>query len=273
MRTIELCSRWGTTVLSEGESASSLTRDMILQLYRSRGVVLLRGFEFDTDAFQALTEQFTCEFRHHGNDTREIVSSDETVATVSSGREHFFAHSEHAFSPLRPDTVWFYCVTPAQSGGETTLYDGIEVLERLGDETRELFSRKRIRFEATGNDLWSKIDIQRWANTEGFSFWFDEDGCLNTLFLTSALVKAKHADRIAFANSLLDQERLLFEDGTVVPRPAVIDVLGTTEALAFALAWRKNDVLMIDNTRFMHGRRSFTDPARRILARFGMEKE
>ena len=273
MRTEPICSRWGTIVLAEGKTPDSINRDEVLQLYKTRGVVLFRGFEFNTYAFQALTEQFTSDFRLHGNSTREIISSDETVATVSGGQEHFFAHSEHAFSPLRPDTAWFYCVTPAKSGGETTIYDGVEVLERLSEETRVLFNKKRIRFRTDGPEFCSRSELNRWVNTDGFSFECDQDGRLHTTFVTSAIVKTKYTNSLAFANSMLDQQQLYFEDGTLVPRAAVIDVLGTTERLAFPLSWQKNDVLMIDNTSFMHGRRSFRDRGRRILARFGMERQ
>lgn len=273
MHTEPICSRWGTIVVADGETIDAINPNEILDLYTTRGVVLFRGFELDTSAFQALTEQFTNEFRPHGNSTREIVSSDETIATVSGGQEHFFAHSEHAFSPMRPDTVWFYCITPSKAGGETTLYDGIEVLDRLSKETRALFSKARLRFETKGIELCSRAELTRWAKTDGFSFEFDQDGYLLTTFITSAIVQTRHTGKLSFANSLLDQDKLFFEDGSVVPRAAVIDVLGTTEALALPLSWRTSDVVMIDNTRFMHGRRSFTDPARRILARFGMERQ
>ena len=44
----------------------------------------------------------------------------------------------------------------------------------------------------------------------------------------------------------------------------------TSDKLIAAIQWQRNDVLMLDNTRFMHGRNAITNTAeRRIFSYFG----
>jgi alpha-ketoglutarate-dependent taurine dioxygenase len=37
--------------------------------------------------------------------------------------------------------------------------------------------------------------------------------------------------------------------------------------------WQENDLLIFDNSRYMHGRTAFTDTKRQILVRMGHVKE
>ena len=39
--------------------------------------------------------------------------------------------------------------------------------------------------------------------------------------------------------------------------------------LMIPFAWQKYDLVMLDNTRFLHGRRAFTDSSREICLRMG----
>jgi alpha-ketoglutarate-dependent taurine dioxygenase len=49
---------------------------------------------------------------------------------------------------------------------------------------------------------------------------------------------------------------------------SVIEELRRVEAeLSQPLAWQPDDVLMVDNTRYLHGRRKFSDMSREIYVR------
>jgi alpha-ketoglutarate-dependent taurine dioxygenase len=278
MRVEALTPRWGTVLLSESETLGSLDRDAVAHSYRETGVVLFRGFDCDPAAFRTHTERFCNAFIVHPHPNREIISADATTMGVSPGKDHFFAHSELGYSPIRPDVAWFYCQTPARVGGETTLYDGVEVLERLSAKTRELFVRKRLAFKhQIPAAIWEQfyglgdrdLVLARVRAVDGFTFTLDAEGTMNATYHVPAIVRTKHAAREAFANSLLDQSVLTLEDGSRVPQAMKLEILGVTEALAFPIAWRPGDIVMVDNSRFMHGRTPFDDPQRRLLARFG----
>ena len=61
----------------------------------------------------------------------------------------------------------------------------------------------------------------------------------------------------------------VFEDGTPVPASFIRSLARIANAHQYVHRWRPGDVLLIDNTRFLHGRRRLHGYDRRVLTRFG----
>jgi Taurine catabolism dioxygenase TauD, TfdA family len=59
-----------------------------------------------------------------------------------------------------------------------------------------------------------------------------------------------------------------FSDGGRIPESAIITIRDTARRYTFQIEWRDNDLLMFDNTRFMHGRRAIVDRQRTIWTQF-----
>ncbi|HYL06279.1 MAG TPA: TauD/TfdA family dioxygenase, partial [Thermoanaerobaculia bacterium] len=82
----------------------------------------------------------------------------------------------------------------------------------------------------------------------------------------------------AFANTVIGAFRhayrgtdMAFDDDTSIPEPVLEETEAVGEAHAEEINWQPGDVAMIDNTRFMHGRRSFYgDTQRQILTVLSM---
>lgn len=250
--------------------------EKVIQTFQKANVILFRGFEAGQDEFRSLSDRISSEFITHLNFARQPYG-DRTLTGVSPGRDHFFAHAEMGYVPFRPDVAWFYCERPARKGGETTIYDGIEVLKRLRPDTRQLFERNRILFQLDiPTNVWSAIAptqdslrlfLSRFDQGD-FSYQLDESNCLHTHFITSAITTTRYGAHSAFCNSLLDSRWPLFENLAEIPKNAIHDVISVTEELSIPVAWQTGDVLMLDNSRFMHGRREFKDDDRRVLVRF-----
>jgi alpha-ketoglutarate-dependent taurine dioxygenase len=60
-----------------------------------------------------------------------------------------------------------------------------------------------------------------------------------------------------------------FEDGLKIPDDVIFELKDVTDKLTLPIAWQKGDILMIDNTRLLHGRKSFSDNQREIYVRMG----
>ena len=86
--------------------------------------------------------------------------------------------------------------------------------------------------------------------------------------------------KLAFGNFLLfarymlnDETFPVFEDFSVVPDDLVESGKNISDNLATDIGWQANDVLMLDNTRFLHGRNEIVDVNQRyILTYFGYLK-
>jgi hypothetical protein len=60
----------------------------------------------------------------------------------------------------------------------------------------------------------------------------------------------------------------VFEDGSIIPDALVHSVKTVSDGLTVAIAWQRGDLLMLDNTRFMHGRTAVVDPGERLIASY-----
>jgi len=60
---------------------------------------------------------------------------------------------------------------------------------------------------------------------------------------------------------------LRVEDGSKIPVEIMTEVKQVCEQLTVNLPWHRGDLILVDNTRVMHGRREFTDQNREIYVR------
>ena len=203
--------------------------------FRTFGAVLFRGFIPDVSAFEALTAVFSAHFLIDSGVTRlPIPHRDPSTRQIRTPRpEHPFGlHAELATSAARrPHILWLYCVTPAESGGETTLCDGAAVYARLSTQARAVFSPSA-RVQHTNRRP------------------------------VSPLARASYASAPAFANALVGRPSYAalcrsarMADGTPIPRLAWEEAKAVADTLTVAVRWQRGDLLMIDNHRCMHGRR------------------
>ena len=84
-------------------------------------------------------------------------------------------------------------------------------------------------------------------------------------------------DQPVFANFLLfarlmlrTREFPLFEDGSLIPDAIVDEIKAVSDRLTVAHRWQRGDLLMLDNSRFLHGRNPVAKlEEREIWTQFG----
>jgi hypothetical protein len=82
-------------------------------------------------------------------------------------------------------------------------------------------------------------------------------------------------DRLAFGNFLLFARDYLhlpnfpcLDDGRPVPAEWITAVRDAARPITYPVDWHAGDLLVIDNSRFMHGRRSVPQPSKRRIASY-----
>lgn len=258
----------------------SLPVAKITALFKSSGLLLFRGFGVTHKQMKAFSEKFSSRFiRDKG---RPLVdSSDGFVGLVDVGMHYLGPHCEHANSPFRPDAVWFCCAVPAAEGGETLFWDGVRVWEELSQELKQLFVSKKIRFfQKFPADNWKYFlgsgattsDVKRMLDGfEGVSYVINEDQSISLTYVCSSVVKTKYGNQDAFANSLLSEYKnpdgvVTFADGSLIPDAVIYEVKEVMDRLTEKIPWQAGDLAMIDNSKFLHGRRAFNDNRRQIFS-------
>lgn len=291
-RTIPLYDSFGVIVNPDATSSgsrklASISDGEIMKLVHQHGMVLFRGFDSGDDVFRDFTSRFLKLAYSHGSNRRTKVSADGTVVEALNGQNEVPLHRELGYVPWSPDLLWFFCKVPPEKGGATTVCDGLGAADRLGSNVISLFEKKPIRYaHSWKRDEWQgffatdSVDevIQRLKTYPSIEYRGEfGDGGIRFDFVTSAL--QRHDDEPVFLNSILNMKesrlrdfcQVTFADGSELSDDLVAEISAACEACTRDVAWKEGDIVMIDNNRLLHGRRSFSG-ARMIHVRFGKAK-
>jgi len=266
---------------SPGATLDALPDDDIRALFRTRGVILFRGFCADDDAFVRLSQRFSSRFLGlvHPADLRETVESDGATSTVNLGNLLIAHHQEMGYSPIRPDILCFLCVVPARAKGETFLCDGVALWNKMDADQRNLFRSKKLRytFPHAAPDMWPLFigesrsrdeTLAALAQMPGIRSHPSDDGTLHIEYEVEAVRRTRFGDQEAFVNSVIVQaDGMSFADGSEIPKALRLRLLALATSLNASIAWQHGDIAMIDNSRFLHGRAAFDDEKREIHVR------
>ncbi|MER7403725.1 TauD/TfdA family dioxygenase [Streptomyces sp. NPDC000070] len=256
--------------------------DEIREIYQQYGALIFRGYDVsDPTKMHSFASKFSTRF-NRDRIRPTVPGSDGYVQAVLEGQGFVEPHAEQANSPFRPDALWFCCKTPSKDGGETLLWDGIRVWERLGDDLKALFEARKIRFfQKYEEDKWqlflggdaSLDDLKRTLDgLEGVSYHLTDDRSVYLEYVVSAVVNTKYGNHKAFANSLMTErentlgDAMAFEDGTPISEAEIKRIMDVIMGVTEEIPWVPGDLAFIDNTRFLHGRNPYQDSGRRIYS-------
>lgn len=277
-------------------SPDALDGEQLRAAIEANGCALIRAPAADRVGFEALCRSLFDAPMIHGGRRRQTGAS-EVVQAVDPGEHAIAPHCEYAYTPFRPDLAAFHCNQAPARDGETTLVDGVALLDALAPEARAALEAQDLTHDsevpAVGwqrmfgiddpSHLAAKLDaiIELFAargGSEQLRYRVGREALLWFRYQGSAIVPRSRGR--AFASSVgfpatPDRSRpgkhtwLRFADGSVVDeglRHALLREHG--ERLALTHRWRPGDVLIADNWSVLHGRRAFVG-AREIDACFG----
>ena len=289
-----------------GAPASSLLeldRSHVIGLFKQSGVLLFRGFDVDPALFCEFTDHYGQDFGRIGGTLRTSANEAGSLFEVTEGTGDLEFHTELAHSPCRPDIIWFWCLKPADIGGETQLLDGIEFAKALdGPELNSLQETPLEYSHRMPQIMWkSFFGIETTQACEKYlsaaegvrDVFFNPAGVLTFKYIVAALRRTKFGDMRAFVNSILiltqkhhkvasdhpvtfavdsNDERafsmtVAFQGGSKIPESVLNEIRRIGHQLSLSHKLEQNEILMIDNTRFQHGRKAFQGD-RRILSRY-----
>jgi hypothetical protein len=258
--------------------------ETIVSLYKAHGALLLRGFDADVERFGRFARQFCSTSVLNESPGRRSLDAVRNVHTVDGGTRAFSFHPELSREPWKPDAAFFGCMSAPLSGGATTICDGVELVRALPPIVRQgLEGRRLVYIKPTWPGLlefWlgtpTPSDAQLLSPPANCPYFFRRaHGEVVRIFSRPALHRPMFSDLPAFGNFLLfarfNNQRPdfpLLDDGRPVPEPWLQAIQATAEQVGVAIDWRQGDVLMLDNTRFMHGRTAIQDPGERLIATF-----
>lgn len=280
---------------------ASSNRDFIDTQLLKHGAILFRGFNVDNvTEFEQVIKAIcfeALEYRYRAS-PRTQVSDRIYTSTDYPADQSIFPHNEHAYSPSFPLKIFFYCLTPAQQGGETPIGSCREIFERIDPKIRERFMEKKVMYMRNFGDgfglPWQtvfqtteKAKVEEYCRIHDIKVEWKDGERLRTRQVGPAVVKHPRTGELVWFNhatffhvSTLEKntrEALLagfkeedlptntyYGDGSPI-EPAVLESLREVYQQAMVtFPWQKGDILFLDNMLAVHGRNPFVGP-RQVL--------
>lgn len=259
-----------------------LDEELIIKLFKSEGVVLFRGFETNVETFTKFTNKFSKTFMNYtgGVLNRRIINGNPTVLSVNDFNHEIKLHGEMYYQKTIPLMLWFFCAHPASQDGETIVCDGKRFFDELSQPLKELFSQKQLKYHSHLNrDAWVKrykTDdlnvVKQLCQNNDIHLQINQDESIDVNYYCPVIHPSRSEDYMIFINSLLPAKSMYsnsisFDDGSEINNEIMFELNEIAEKLTAEIRWEKGDILMVDNTRIMHGRRAFIDDKRDIYLR------
>ncbi len=278
-------------------------RDLIERALDEAGAILFRGFIAPSAeafrAFMAAVSSAPMAYRYGSTPRREVEPGIYT-STEYPAAETIPLHNEMAYAREWPARIAFCCRVPAARGGETPICDSRAVLAAIPAATRARFEAHGVmyvRHYRPGVDLpWQQVfgterrdELAAYCHAQGIGHAWRDDGTLATWQVCQAtLAHPRTGARVWFNQAHLFhvsalaapvRDALLARYGEQgLPRnacygdgaPLTADDLAAIRA-AYArervmFAWRRGDVLLLDNVLAAHGRQPFEGPREVVVA-------
>ncbi|BAS60151.1 amino acid adenylation domain protein (plasmid) [Leptolyngbya boryana NIES-2135] len=268
------------------------------------GAILFRGFNAASVPEFERFAQTICPalFGEYGDLPREEVSQNVYTSTPYPADKAILFHNESSHLHCYPMKIWFFCVQPAQSGGETPIVDCRKVYQLLDPKLQEHFAQKQLMYVRNYTDgldvSWSRFFhttdrsvVESYCHNHGIEFEWKANNGLRTREIRPAVATHPKTGETVFFNqiqlhhlSCLDlsvQESLLslfgeenlprqvyYGDGTPIEDSVVEEVCEAYRQATVQFPWQKGDILMLDNMLSAHGRNPYGG-ARKIVVAMG----
>jgi hypothetical protein len=268
----------------DGAPLAALDLAAVRTALERRGAVLLRGFRTTVEDFGELGDALCSSSMANESPNREALETANRVQSVNLGGDPFPLHPELAREPWRPDLAMFACIEAPSVAGQTNVCDGIAIADALPAPLRQdLLARQLFYIRPASPELltfWlgtaAPSDSDLAAPPAACPYWFRRaQGRILRGFSRPVLEPTLFQDEPAFANFLLfarDYLRIshipLLNGGEQFPDDWLDEIRGIARGLTYSHKWTKGDVLLLDNSRFMHGRRAIGDVAERKIATY-----
>ncbi len=256
------------------QDLTSLNKKKIINIFEKKGVIIFRGFKIIPNKLTSFTDLFT--YRYANDAARRTkMFKNKNIKSVDLGNAEMALHSEASFSPSWPEILWFCCIKAPKKSGFTTLSDGVQFYRKLSTKSKKFFLGKQILYNLVV-PFKGDLDVKKYLKNrkkKELKEWilevpgtFDtkinfKKGFVETKYMTFALSKTRNINQLAFCNHLqavFGTDPQIIEcsllNGSKIPDLIYREIRKISDETKFSIKWKKNDLCMIDNQRFMHGR-------------------
>ncbi len=271
-------------------------RPRVQTLLAEHRALLFRGFPIpSTEAFSAVVAAVSdgtlLDYRDRSSPRHEV--GDRIYTSTDYPRDQTInLHNEGTYWQRWPLKIVFACLQRAETGGETPIADCRRVYERIAPAVRDRFRERRIRYVRNYNDgfglTWQTVfqtedpaEVEAYCGRNDIAVEWKPGGRLRTRAIRDAIAHHPVTGEAIWFNhgaffhvSSLDspmREELLasfaeadlpsntyYGDGTPIEPEVLDEIRAAYRAEKTVFPWQQQDVLLLDNMSFAHGREPYT---------------
>lgn len=279
-------------------------KDFVESFLSTEGALLIRGFKnVDENEFGEILGNLFGEelldYTYRSTPRTELKNKVYT-ATEYHPSETIPQHNENAYSNVWPMRIGFLCVTVAQKLGNTPISDSRLAYQKIPKEIRDEFEKKGIMYVRNYSDIdlpWTEVfqtddksEVENFCRKNNIDFEWTENGLRTKQTNQASISHPVTNDKLWFNQAhlfhvssleeeiqeglieLLGEENLprnaYYGDGTPIDLETLALIRNVYEDTKVTFQWEKNDLLILDNMLYTHGREPFEGP-RKILVGMG----
>ena len=267
----------------------------IERLLRENGALIIRGLKFASSqqfgaTLATLFGEELLEYVYRST-PRTQMRGNVYTATEYHSALHIPQHNENAYSNRWAKHLGFLCTIPPQQGGATPICNSEIVYQRIPDEIRDRFEQHGVMYVRNYSDIdvpWTEVfqsaqreDVEQFCADNQITYeWLDRDRLRTRQVNQASIVHPETAAPIWFnqahlfhvsslgkdlQNSLLSampEEDLprntYFGDGSPIETSDLELIRDIYQHQSIRFEWQRNDLLLLDNMRYSHGRDPFS---------------
>jgi amino acid adenylation domain-containing protein len=266
------------------------------------GAILFRNFGVNSIAYFENFAEAICPglFGEYGDLPREGVSGKVYGSTPYPQEQAILFHNESSHMHCWPQKIWFFCVQPAQQGGETPIVDCRKILKLLDTQLRERLEQKQLMYVRNYTDgldvSWQdffhtsdKATVEKYCRQARIEFeWLPGNG-LRTRKVRPAITKHPKTGEKVFFNqlqlhhvsclepavresllSMFGEENLprnvYYGDGSPIEDSVMSEIGVIYQEAQVSFPWQQGDIVMLDNMLTAHGRNPYVGSRKIVVA-------
>lgn len=266
------------------------------------GAILFRGFQTDSvSKFERVTSAICPElFANYGDLPREGKSEKVYKSTPYPSDRAILFHNESSHLHQYPLKIWFFCVQPAEQGGETPIVDCHQVYQLLDPKLRSHLQAKQLMYvrnyieglDVSWQDFFHTTDktlVEQYCKDSETEFeWLPNNG-LRTRKVRPAIsyhpktgkplffnqVQLHHISYLEpeVRNSLLSTfgeanlpRNVYYGDGSPIEDSVMAEINAAYQQAQISFPWQQGDILMLDNMRVAHARNPYKGDRKIVVA-------
>ena len=281
---------------------ASSHREFIETNLLKHGAILFRGFNLNCAAdFENVANAIHPNlFGEYGDLPREGVSGKVYGSTPYPPDKAILFHNESSHLHRWPLKIWFFCVQPAQQGGETPILDCRKIYQLLNPKLREKFEEKQLMYvrnyieglDVSWQDFFhttDKTEVEDYCRQARMEFEWLENNSLKTRKICPAVAKHPKIREPVFFNqfqlhhascldsavrqsllSLFEEDKLprnvYYGDGTPIEDSVMEEIGAIYQENQISFTWQKGDILMLDNMLTAHSRNPYVGSRKIVVA-------